>query len=302
MTPNGKNVMIWQLKNCTGRNMTRLADALAEMGVTRAWVKVADGLADMNDDLLGTAIIELAKVNIDVWGWQYLYGGNIYTGASIASKEADAAIRQINQYGLQGYILDPESQYKRKGAAAWADTYMTKLRAAFPKMPIGLCSYRYPSLHPELPWANFLRHCDFHAPQVYWLQAHNPAEQLVKSYLELTALKMMPVVPVGAAYSEYGWQPTVAELDDFDDQAHCLQLPGVSWWAWDDNGIEAHPEFYTAIKAHDWNPTPPPIEPPPNPVHGIEIGEMPAIITRLEKRLTQLDSWARTQGYSGEDM
>jgi len=117
-----------------------------------------------------------------------------------------------------------------------------------------LCSYRFPSLHPELPWSSFLRRSDFHAPQVYWMQADNPGEQLQRSVRELLALRALPVVPIGAAFVEAGWQPTVAGINEFDRMAQALKLPGIGWWEWGENGhgAEYHPDWWAAISAHNW--------------------------------------------------
>src|SRR3989304_4916534 len=77
----------------------------------------------------------------------------------------------------------------------------------------------------------------------------------------------MPLIPVGAAYEEpdYPWQPTVADLNEFDRTAHELGLQGVTWWEWGENGrgAEYHPDWGAAITAHDWGAPPPP---PPEPV------------------------------------
>jgi hypothetical protein len=266
MIPTGKGILIWQLKNCSGGDPVRLAGMAQAAGFSWVAIKAANGTADFNADLFMPAKSVLEAVGIQVWGWQYLYGANIYTGASIAKQEAEAAIRNINRYGLAGWIMDPESEYKRKGAAAWADTYVTMLRSTFPSLPIGLCSYRYPSLHPELPWHNFLRRCDFHAPQVYWIDAHNPVVQLARSWQELRSLRDLPVIPIGSAYAEHGWQPTVNELDSFDQEAHILGLPGLGWWAWDDHGLEEHPDYWQAVSAHEWGAPIPPAPPPALPV------------------------------------
>lgn len=259
--PIGKSTFIWQLKNCRSGNVQALATSLQVSCFQNAFVKIADGEADENAALLPAFIQAATSRGINVWGWQYLYGAaKLWPNRSIASIEADAAIRNLTRYPqLQGILLDPEEYYKRPGASTWAETYLTKLRAAFPALSIGLCSYRYPSLHPELPWSTFLKYSNFHAPQVYWKLSHNPAFQLNKSYTELNALASLPFFPVGSAFSESGWTPLPSELDEFDTAAHRLNLKGISWWCWDDNGIEAHPDFLRTITNHEWDtPTPPP--------------------------------------------
>ncbi len=273
MIPTGKGIFIWQLLRCAGGDPVHLANLALELGLSWVAIKAADGTVDFNQgpggdwrgpNLLPGAVSALRAAGIKVAGWQYIYGAN-WLKQTIAAREAERAIANINRFNFDCWLIDPESEYKRTGAAAWANTYMTALRAACPSVSIGLCSYRYPTLHPELPWAEFLRRTDFHAPQVYWIQNHNPGAQLRRSVSELLALKAIPVVPVGSAYYDpgYKWGPTVAEINEFDATAHELNLPGVTWWEWGENGngLEYHQDWWVAVANHDWGqPVPPPAQ------------------------------------------
>ena len=274
MIPTGKGIQVW---NLTAPNET--AARIIAAGFQWVAVKAADGTLDHNQKAgpadLFLFVQTLHNAGIVVFGWQYVYGAN-WMGQSFAKAEAEAAIRNISRFGFDGWLIDAESQYKRKGSAAWADTYMTTLRAGLPWVTLGLQSYRFPSLHPELPWQSFLRHVDFHIPQVYWVQATNPGAQLRRSIQELTALRNLPIVPTGCAYFEHGWGPTVGQLNEFDNVARTLGLPGVLWYCWDDQGLSTHPDWLAAISAHRWQPI---IEP----------------LTYLEA----VDEFLRTIGYTG---
>jgi len=273
MIPIGKGILIWKLALCAGGDPVSLANMARDAGFSWVCIKAVDGVSDFNQgpggdwrgaNLLPGAVDALRSVGIHVAGWQYIYGANVLK-QSIAAREAEKAIANIDRWGFNTWLIDPEAQYKRSGAAAWANTYMTALRAACPSVSIGLCSYRYPTLHPELPWADFLRHTDFHCPQIYWIGAHNPVSQLVRSRNELLALKSLPIIPVGAAYTEpaYQWQPTVADINAFDQAARELGCSGVTWWEWGENGhgAEYHPDWWAAISSHDWGqPVPPPVQ------------------------------------------
>jgi hypothetical protein len=291
MIPVGKGIFIWRLAVCAGGDMSLLANMSVNAHLQWVAIKAADGTDNFNQgsppswggpNLLPDAINKLRAVGIRVWLWQYIYGAN-WLGQSIAAAEAQKAVENIGRFNPDGWLIDPEKEYKRNGAAAWTDTYMNMVRASCPTIPIGLCSYRFPTLHPELPWHNFLRHCDFHAPQVYWILAHNPGDQLRRSVRELQALANLPVVPVGSAYYDTGfkWQPTVAEINEFDQVAHALNLPGITWWEWGENGHGAQyiTEFWQAISAHDWGH--PPL-PPQDWAHA-------------------MTDWARSMGYTGPE-
>lgn len=270
MIPSGKGMFIWQLSWCAGGDPVRLANMARDAGLSWVVIKAADGVADFNQggaawqgpNLLPGAVDALRATGIHVGGWQYIYGANKLR-ISLAAREAEIAVGNIDRFNFDFWIIDPEGEYKRSGASAWANTYMIALRASCPGLSIGLCSYRYPTLHPELPWSDFLRRSDFHAPQVYWIGSHNPAYQLQRSVKELLALKVLPVIPVGAGFYEpaYKWQPTVADLNEFNVAAKTLNLPGITWWEWGEygRGAEYHPDWWAAISAHDWGePIPPP--------------------------------------------
>jgi hypothetical protein len=290
MIPNNKGMFIWKLLLCAGGNMQIMANMAVAAGFSWVVIKAADGTDHFNQgttnwggpNLLPDAINALRAAGIRIWLWQYIYGAN-WLGQSIATAEAKKAVENINRFNPDGWIIDPEKEYKRSGASTWADTYMNLLRSSCPTIPIGLCSYRFPTLHPELPWHNFLRHCDFHVPQVYWLLAHNPGDQLGRSVRELQALANLPVVPVGAAYydTSYKWQPTVAEINEFDRVAHALKLPGITWWEWGENGhgTQYISDIWNAITAHDWGQI---VLPPQDWAHA-------------------MTTWAKSKGYVGPE-
>lgn len=289
MIPTGKGIFIWQISKCGEADPQRIADLATAAGFDWVCLKAADGTYNYNQglptwtgpDLLGRTIERLRLAGIRVAGWQYVYGAS-YLGVSAARSEAKRAIENINRFEFDAWLIDAERQYKRQGASAWAADYMAALRTACPSVSLGLCSYRFPSVHPEIPWAAFLEKCDFHAPQVYWINAHNPAAQLQKSVAQLKALKPLPVVPVGAAYYDpgYKWQPLVSELDEFDQAAHDLGLPGLSWWEWGENGRGAEylPDLWTALSAHTWRTS-----------------------TPAQDWAAALTTWARSLGYNGPE-
>ncbi len=292
MIPTGKGMFVWRLDKCANEDMALLANMALNAGFSWLTLKIADGLINFNQgppapawagpNLLQAAIDALRAVGIKIYGWHYLYGCD-WLGRSIAAGEANVAVDNIRRFNLDGYLLDVEKEYKKQGSAVCADTFMNVVRATYPSLPIGLCSYRFPSLHAEIPWHNFLRHCNFHAPQVYWLLAHNPGDQLRRSVRELKALANLPVVPVGAAYydTNYQWQPTVAEINELDRTAHELNLPGITWWEWGENGHGAQyiAPFWNAITAHDWGEL---VIPPQDWAHAIT-------------------AWAKSIGYVGPE-
>lgn len=219
--PQGKGLYVWVVDE----NWDEILFDLKDGNFNWACIKVADGSYRYNDNPNLQKLIDgMRSADIEVWGWQYIYLIN-------GIREAEVAADQIDRYNLDGFILDPEKEAKEKQVEAhnYAVTLSNKTT-----VPIGLSSYRYPSYHPELPWDEFLSICDFHAPQVYWVRSHNPAEQLVMSMGDLLALKDLPFVPAGCAYNdEYSdWSPTDQDVLEFYQKARELELPGIFYWAW----------------------------------------------------------------------
>ena len=208
--------------------------------------KVADtGLWE--DILLEPFVSALHAVGIDVYGYQFVYLYNI----AQAKREAEAAIVRVRDFRLDGFIIDAEGQSYNKYAEA--HVYANDIKAGM-TVPVGLCSFRFPSYHAPFPWNELLLCATFHCPQVYWAKAHNPADQLQRSYNELMELKKLPFVPTGSAYDEFGWKPTIGEINEFNAKAQEMKLPGITWWEW----FEAiQNDFEISIGAHVWdNDTP----------------------------------------------
>ena len=131
---------------------------LLEPMVTQGWlpnlshvlVKVADGAfpykvdLDSGYDYAQPAIKKLQAQNIQVWGWQYVYG-------DYPDQEAEIAVKRALELGVDGFVVNAEIQYENKAKATAAKKYMTILRNNLGKIPVALSSYRYPSYHINLP-------------------------------------------------------------------------------------------------------------------------------------------------------
>lgn len=294
---NGKSIWLWRAKYLLGTfDAEKIADRAVYLGFDAVYVKICDGPWTFKEDGVDYAaqvIPALQRRGIEVWGWGYIYGYQ-------PEAEARIAAQRSVQLGVKGFVIDAEAEYKKTGMAGRARTYMSTLRRLLPDKRLGLATYRYPTVHRELPWAEFARGLDFWMPQVYWQGATNAGAQLERSLNEYRALERslkmdaLPYSPLGSAYSEHGWTAKPAEIVDFSNTAKRLGLPGVSFWSWQ------HAEalgLVQVIQALEWSvpdPKPEPEEiviPAPPPV--------PTPITpprTLEQRVDGLETWARSQG------
>jgi len=247
----GKGMTIWKILSCEGGNPVAIADVAKTAGFSYVVIKIADaGVAYNYDkvnkkDLIPPVVDALRSKGISVWGWQYVYGYDPLA-------EARIAISQMKKYGMDGFVIDAEQDYKLAGRDAVARTYMSELRKELPATPMALNSYRWPSYHPTFPWTAFLEKCDLNMPQVYWMLSHDPQAQLQRSVDEFAKISpVRPIVPMGPAFSESGWTPTADEITWFMQKARALNLSAVNFFSWDESHVR-QPAIWNAIAKFPW--------------------------------------------------
>lgn len=248
----GKGFFTWKIPRCEGGDPYAIAGVAKSAHLTHVLIKLADGTVTYNgswgmeEDFITPVIHVLKSQGIKVWGWHYIYGYN-------PIGEVNKAIQRINQYDLDGYVLDVEKEFQEDGKRIAAKRFMNIFRSAFPELPVALSSYRYPSIHPRVPWSEFLETCDLIMPQVYWVKSHNPGEQLVRCVKEFQAMTpSRPILPTGAAYSQSGWKPTREDVKDFMQTAKRLNLKGVNFWEWSEARSERFQDVWDVIKNEPW--------------------------------------------------
>ncbi len=253
----GKGMFIWQIQKCHEGSVSEITRKAVNSNYSHVLIKVANGIYSYNYDweksidLVPPLSAALKSEGIQVWGWHYLFGDQ-------PGLEAQKAISRTRQLGLDGYVLDAEGHYKGKFNSA--TIFMDQLTASIKDIPIALSSYRYPSLHPQLPWNEFLKKCDLNMPQVYWMFANNPGAQLKMCIAEFKNMKYTPpIFPTGASFTEFGWTPTISEIKEFMRKAKELNLPGFNFWEWGNLHNYLPAEYYRTIRDFAWDdgPTPP---------------------------------------------
>ena len=221
ITIQGKGFYIWQLKAPEMPNPEQLAEELVEKGFSHVLIKIADGAVSYEADVIEDYVKALRKTDLMLIGWQYVYLKN-------PTFEAARAVERMKTLGLDAFVIDAEAEAKLVNAATM-QVYVNGLSAI--EKPIGLSSYRWPSVHPELAWTILMSVCSFVMPQVYWANAANPGEQLERCVREYKLRwPSIPIVPTGAAYQEYGWRPTAGEIQEFAAKCEELGLTGYNFW------------------------------------------------------------------------
>jgi hypothetical protein len=258
MAIQGKGFMIWKIRDCEGGNPDQIASVALSAVLTHVLIKIANGTQSYNvdrntgSDLVTPVAQALRSKGIQVWGWHYVYGYN-------PTGEAQIAVQRSRQLGLDGYVIDAEVEYKLPGREEAAKTYMAELRNGIPNIPVALCSFRFPSYHPQFPWTAFLERCDYNMPQVYWEKAHNAGDQLRRSVREFQGLSpVRPVIPTGPVYPTSEWVPLAEEITDFLTTVRSLGLSATNFFAWD-YGRTNLQSLWNTISNFNWGT-------PPNPI------------------------------------
>ncbi len=257
MALQGKGFMIWKVPNCDGGDAGQIATAAQAAGLTHVLIKIADGPYAYNvdkttkTDLAQPVVAALQAKGIQVWGWHYVYGYNPVT-------EAQMAVKRVKELGLRGYVIDAEIEFDKPGMAPVAKTFMSELRKGLPQKPVALCSYRWPSYHPQFPWDAFMEKCDYNMPQVYWMQAHNPAAQLQRTVREFNGMQYVrPMMPTGPVFREAGWGPSVTEIEEYLQACQDLHLSATNFFAWDYGRVKLK-ELWDTIAKYAWDQPPVP--------------------------------------------
>lgn len=282
----GKGIFIHKVINAEKGDNARIVDAALDAGLSHVLIKIADGASNYNvsaKDLPGL-VDQLQSEGIDVYGWHYVYGQDPVA-------EAKRAIARLKQFNLDGYVVNAEAEYKNRPTAA--GLFMGLVRDSFPYLPMALSSYRYPSLHPEFPWRQFLEPVDVVMPQVYWMQATNAGEQLRRTWQEYVTLFARlgfsrPIIPTGAAFQEHGWRAQPAEVRDFLQTAQGMDFKAVSFWEWW-YARERCPDLWPVIADFDYGH---PVEP--------SVEERVAAALDLVEKKVSVDTAALLRSYIGD--
>jgi hypothetical protein len=251
----GKGFFIWWVSSCEGGSPQQIANQAQTAGLTHALIKIAHGPEPyrynilLTDDRVAPVVAALRAIpDFQVWGWQYTFGQE-------PEREARVAVDLVQQYQLDGFVINAEQEYKRNDVRPNALLYASALRqnlqnAQLESLPVALSSYRYPQWHLDFPWEPFLDVCSIMMPQVYWVSKSNPdpvgnLQTCLEQYEDLGWTG--PVIPTGAAYDEWQrasdgskwlWSTTADQIRLFLPAVKAAGLDGVNFWSWQHAGAE----------------------------------------------------------------
>ena len=295
--PEGKGMFVWILSRCAGGDMARLVQMCLDAGLSWISIKVAHGISvykgswylGNKQQALLDELVPLAKAaGIEIHFWGYTFGLK-------PGREVGPIMEMITKHKPCSYTINAEKEYKTSIGKQAAIDHASGIRWAMqvsssddiPDIPIGLSSYRWPSVHPEFPWKEFMPFIDFHNPQVYWQGADNPGDQLIRSVNELKKLKDIPIIPAGTMYPHKSWKPTVSHIHEFCIMAEQLKLSAVHFWEWYYAEVK-YPELWEALAGFAWDigsPSPPPPPLPIDEAYNLALDEFEGKIQEAKREL-----------------
>jgi hypothetical protein len=244
-----------------------LADALAQIGVKRIYIKVCDGSAFYTDGSLKcdkwpelcTAVTPdiYHQRGIQAWAWSYNYPGTVV----YAGNQAEALYRAA-KLGYDGYVLDLEAEFDDGEAAPLEMLLQAFHDARLQAREEGLIDQDWPLYETTYGWMKYhsIRldvmdpYVDGHMPQAYieywstWFdQPAQAAQAFACEYRSLGAAKPIhSIVSFEHGDNALGYM-TAAKLNAFFQAAG----PEASLWRIPGYGVSM--SFWDTWESVDWN-------------------------------------------------
>ncbi len=260
----GKGWYIWLVNSCEEGEAEVIAAKAQTAGLTHVLIKIAHGPNPYRYNIIttGDRVEPLVRAlrnipDFQVWGWQYIFGEE-------PEAEARIAVDLVQQYQLDGFVINAEKEFKRDEIKPNAPRYTEALRhnlkdAGLEDLPLALSSYRYPIVHHDFSWKPFLEVCTIMMPQVYWVTkgTPNPKANLTRCLKEYRDLGWTgPIIPTGTAYDEWQgrgstkwlWSADADDIRLFLPAVKDAGLPAVNFWSWQHAG----PERWDAVSEFQW--------------------------------------------------
>ena len=240
-----KGIFAWQLFKFSTEDPSDFTQKLVTAGFQSVIIKVAHGTSVfrtapqgelLTDNLTKAQVDSLHDHGISVVGYGRLFGQN-------PQGEAEIAVSQCEELGLDGYVWDVEQEFEDSGnASGKARQIMEFFQSHTDNIPSGCCSwklFRNPATgsnwHDRRFVEAFMEFCEYGLPMIYWRgnTAENANQDLINSLEQWHAFTDKPIIPVGRAYQGDGGDATVEAVLAFDQKARELGVKGITWWVLD---------------------------------------------------------------------
>jgi hypothetical protein len=188
---------------------------------------------------------------LKIFGYLYTTGANVPGEILMAD--------YIFQQGADGLIYDAEVEWETVGGSAAARSALatqlcSTVRSNWPNKFMGLSTWPYRAVHPNLPYKEFAYYCDVIMPQAYWIElGDTPTECVTRVNNEWTSWKngltgiwtnaIKPFIMSGQGWSSGSGTVTAAQITEFENALRTIANPvspggfkAVDYWR-----AELHP-------------------------------------------------------------
>jgi len=213
------------------------------------------------------AISRLHQQNIKVYAWRWPAASPVQSKSPhyFAVDEANFVTEQLLPAGLDGYIVDPESEgdgaandWNHASLAPVARAFCDKSRNAAPAgFHFGItsgCAYPSPTMRPNIPWAEFVAASDALYPQTYWgmVNSHDDAIDINGGTPDTAidrGLGSWKSIASGKLIVPMAGELDVITADEIAAYGARLQSEGISEAHFYADSADVPPENYAAIAA-----------------------------------------------------
>lgn len=216
----GDGMWIWYVSRSSGGDLARIARKARRYGIETVHIKSSDGSSSWSQFTRGL-VSYLHSRGLRVCAWQFVYG---YRPGAEARRGAEAVRK-----GADCLVIDAESSYEGRYGAA--DLYVDKLRRKIGRrFPTALTSFPYVDYHPALPYSVFLGPggARYNLPQLYWHTIGVTVGEGYEHTFRYNRVYERGIYPLGQTYDS----PPIRQIRRFRRMALSYELPGLSWWSW----------------------------------------------------------------------
>ncbi|MCC6821101.1 MAG: hypothetical protein IT579_10255, partial [Verrucomicrobia subdivision 3 bacterium] len=246
-------------------NLTSLMIYLKNQGLQYVVIKAAQAetvfTVSGNPQFTPTVVAAAHAAGLKIFGYLYTAGQNV--PGEIAMTD------YIFQQGADGLVYDAEIEWETVGGnaaarSALATQLCSAVRSNWPNKFMGLSTWPYRAVHPNLPYKEFAYHCDVIMPQAYWIELGvTPTACVTRVNNEWTSWKngltgiwtnaIKPFLMTGQGWSSSSGTVTPAQITEFENALRTIANPvspggfkAVDYWR-----AELHPAgIWDAIRTN----------------------------------------------------
>lgn len=241
----GQGMWIWYVSKSDGGSLSLIIAQAKADGVGTLFVKSSDGPENYWSQFSPELVADVHAAGLKVCAWQYVYGNNPVGEAELGAKAVST--------GADCLVIDAEAEYE--GHYAAAQQYMETLRSKVgANYPIGLASFPYVNYHESFPYSVFLGPggAQFNAPQMYWKAIGVSVAHIFEVTYEQNLIYGRPIEPLGQTYES----PSSSEIVAFRSLANAYGTSGLSWWDWQETGVQGWKALTEALNPELKVPSP----------------------------------------------